>query len=189
MSDQHTPDTAAEPGVLARDDLTALRLADAVTFHHNTIADGGPRISLHLESRMSDEPRIFTATQQRVFPTADGRGRIRDIRLESATSGYPTGGSPGWSSADAPHLSCFYMIHSAQFTECWPTIPRLLKVGDRLALRWVADNNTEILTDAGLHNDELRLYVHRAGGRLVFPIATSVSPDNSARMIRRQDYL
>jgi hypothetical protein len=53
----------------------------------------------------------------------------------------------------------------------------------------VADNNTGSLTDAGLHNDQLRLYVHRAGGRLVFPIATSVCPDNSARMIRRQDHL
>lgn len=185
MSDQHT---AAELGVLTRDDLSALRLADAVTFHHNPIADGGPRISLHLESRMSDEPRIFTATQQRVFPTADGRDRIRDIRLESSASGYPSDGSPGWGSADAPHLSCFYMIGSAQFNECWPTIPRVLKVGDRLALHWVADNNTGSITDAGLHNDQLRLYVHRTGGRLVFPIAASVCPDNSARMIRRQGF-
>lgn len=185
MNDQHTATTVAELGVLTRDDLTALRLADAVTFHHNTIADRGPRISLHLESRMTDEPRIFTATQQRVFPTADGRGRIRDIPLESSASGYAGNGSPGWTSADPAQLSCFYMIHSAQFTECWPTIPRLLKVGDRLALRWVADNNTETLNDASLHNDQLRLHVHRDPGRLVFPIATSVCPDNSARMIRR----
>ena len=135
---------------------------------------------------MSDEPRIFTAAQQRVFPTADGRHRIRDIRLESSAYGYASDGMTGWSSADAPHLACFYMIHSAQFSACWPTIPRLLKVGDRLALHWVADCNTETLTDAGLHNDQLRLYVHRAGDRLVLPIATSVCPDNSARMIHRQ---
>jgi hypothetical protein len=182
---QQTVDTA-QVGVLTRDDLTALRLADAVTFHHSNITEGGPRISLHLETRMSDEPRIFTASQQRVFPTADGRNRIRDIRLESSAYGYASDGASGWRSADAPHLACFYMIHSAQFSACWPTIPRLLKVGDRLGLHWVADNNTETLTGAGLHNDELRLYVHRAGNRLVFPIATSVCPDNSARMIRRQ---
>jgi hypothetical protein len=118
MSDQRTVDTVAELGVLNRDDLTALRLADAVTFRHNTIADGGPRISLYLESRMNSESRIFTATQQRVFPTPDGRGRMRDIPLESSASGYPTDASPGWGSADAPHLSCFHMIGSAQFTEC-----------------------------------------------------------------------
>lgn len=185
MTSQHTATIGAEPGVLARLDLTALRLADAVTFHHNASAEGGPRISLHLESRMSDEPRIFTATQQRVFPTADGRGRQRDIRLESSASGYASGGLPGWSSSDARPLFCFYMIHSAQFSQSWRTVARLLRVGDRLALQWVADNNTETLIDAGLHNDQLHLYVHRAGDRLVFPIATSVCPDNSARMIRR----
>jgi hypothetical protein len=189
MTDQDAADTAAaELGVLTRDDLTALRLADAVTFHHSPKADGGPRISLHLESRMSDQPRIFTAGQQRVFPTADGRDRRRDIRLESSACGYPSNGSPGWSDADAPNVYCFHMIGSAQFTECWPTIPRLLKTRDRLALRWVADNNTETLTDARLHHDQLRLYVHRAAGRLVFPIAASVCPDNTARMIRRQGF-
>jgi hypothetical protein len=181
--------TGAEPGVLTRDDLTALRLADAVTFHHHTSAEAGPRISLHLETRMTDEPRIFTATQQRVFPSADGRGRQRDIHLESTASGYASDGLPGWNSSDAGHLSCFYMIHTAQFSQSWLTIARLLKVGDRLALQWLADNNTQTLTDAGLHNDQLHLHVHRAGDRLVFPIATSVCPDNSARMIRRHAHV
>lgn len=39
---QQRVDTA-QVGVLTRDDLTALRLADAVTFHHNSIAEAGPR--------------------------------------------------------------------------------------------------------------------------------------------------
>jgi hypothetical protein len=187
MTDIKTHATA-ELGVLTRDDLTALKLADAVTFHHLTAAEGGPKIRLYLENRMTDEPRILTAAQQLVFPTADGRdgrGRIRDIRVESSAFGYGTDSAAGWRSDDAPHLSCFYMIHSARFSECWPTIAGLLKVGDQLALRWVADNNTGYTTDAGLHCDQLRLYVHRSAGPLVFPIATSVCPDNSARMIRR----
>lgn len=187
MSDTPTTTPSAELGVLTRDDLAALKLADAVTFHHAPASAGGPMIRLYLESRMSDEPRIFTPGQQRAFPAADGRdgrGRMREIRVESAAYGYGDDGGTGWRSADKPHLTCFQMIHSAQYTECWPTIPRLLKVGDRLALGWVADNNTETLTTAGLHRDQLRLRVHRGTRPLVFPIATSVCPDNTARMIR-----
>jgi hypothetical protein len=179
--------TTADLGVLTRDDLTALKLADAVTFHHTTATLGGPMIRLYLENRMSDEPRIFTAAQQRAFPAADrsdGRGRMRDIPVESSAYGYGNDGSTGWRSADTPQLACFHMIHSAQYTECWPTIPRLLKVGDRLALSWAADVNTDTVTAAGLHCDQLRLRVHRGARPLVFPIATSVCPDNTARMIR-----
>lgn len=184
-----TSGTVAELGVLTRDDLTALKLADAVTFHHSPAAEGGRAIRLYLENRMSDEPRIFTAAQQRTFPAADGRdgrGRIREIRLESSAFGYDTNSTIGWRDDGTGRLSCFYMIGSAQYTEYWPTIPRLLKAGDRLALAWVADNNTGSITAAGLHCDQLRLHVHRRAGRLVFPIATCVCPDNTARMIRRQ---
>jgi hypothetical protein len=127
---------------------------------------------------MSDEPRIFTVAQQRAFPAADGRdgrGRMREIPVESSAFGYATDTSVGWRSDDTLHLVCSHMIHSARLTECWATIARLLKAGDRLELRWVADNNTGSITEAGLHCDRLRLLVHRSPGPLVLAITTSVS--------------
>jgi hypothetical protein len=100
---------------------------------------------------------------------------MREIPVESSAFGYATDTSVGWRSDDTLHLVCFHMIHSARLTECWATIARLLKAGDRLELRWVADNNTGSITEAGLHCDRLRLLVHRSPGPLVLAITTSVS--------------
>lgn len=188
-----TTDTATTLGVLTADDLAALKLADSVSFHHSTPDNGGPVIRLHLVGGYSDVPRIFTAKEQRVFPMSGilgDRDRYREIAVESSAYGYGADGRSGFRSDDRPRLACFEMIHSAQVSDTWGTIVRLLKSGDRLTLSWIADNNTDNVRNSGLHNDELRLFVCRAGQQkpYVFHVASSVCPDNSARMIKENGY-
>lgn len=89
----------------------------------------------------------------------------------------------------------FAMIHTPDFTAHWCTIAQLLKVGDVLGLRWVADANgyvrnahysgdSEMEAFDSLHMDSCYLTVKRGKSLLEFHVATSICPDNSARMIK-----
>ncbi len=82
----------------------------------------------------------------------------------------------------------FHMIHSANFCDHWRGILAFLRVGDDLVLRWTADNNNRLVSNASLHVDQLELEIQRttkAGRtlRYVFLIDFQVSANNSARMI------
>lgn len=67
----------------------------------------------------------------------------------------------------------------------WRTIATLLKVGDVLTLEWSRDAAShETMRQLGLHGDRLRLLVIRGKARMWFELATSICPDNTARMIR-----
>ena len=61
-----------------------------------------------------------------------------------------------------------------------------LKPGDTITARLTANNNNGYLNTAGLFMDELRLCMRRPNVKkeLVFLIAVSVCPDNSARMCK-----
>jgi hypothetical protein len=169
---------------LSADDITALRMADSITFHH-----GPPNaryvatcVRAHLSGGFSDEPRIWTAREQRLFPSGDtggGRDRLREVTPERSTvTGYD------WPAGTFPDAQAFHMMHS--ITPEWATIASLLRAGDTLRVSWRADNNNENHTGAGFHQDELRLSVHRGARVMNFLITKSVGPDNSARMIRRE---
>src|SRR3954466_11095428 len=141
-------------GTLATHDIAALKQADWVTFHHLPTDQGGPQIRLYIDGH--GDPRIFTASEQRLFPQTGigAHDRSRIIPVTSGASGFGANDDEsGWRGIDRPNLSCFYMIHTAQFSAPWRTITRLLRAGDRLTLSWLADNNTDIVRDAGLHID------------------------------------
>lgn len=170
--------------VLTRETIAAFRLADSVSFHH-TPTDGG-EIRLALDGNGDD--RIYTAREQRLFPRTDGpRDRMRSVVVGSRLSGYTSNLGPGWNLDSAPEAVAFEMIHSAQFSPDWLTVAALLKPDDVITLEWTADNNTEIIESVGLHHDELRLTIDRAGKRraLSFQLEARVGRDNSARMIRQ----
>lgn len=84
----------------------------------------------------------------------------------------------------------FEYIQAARFHTEWQTIAQLIRVGDKLTLRFQADYHTNSLCDAaGLHADTLTLQVDRGewgqgGKRFHFYVEYRVTLDNSARMIR-----
>lgn len=161
------------------DDVIALSNANSVAFHHHA---GNAWITACI-SRST-----YSARDKTLFPEpgpAFGeRGRV--IACGSAIYGYTVDGHAAcaWSHRDSPNAECSYMVRSARFHEPWKTVASLLRKGDRLTLSWTADNNTGVVR-AGLHADDLKLVIDRGDWRMTFIIAHSVTPDDSARMVRR----
>jgi hypothetical protein len=71
---------------------------------------------------------------------------------------------------------------------CWRTIAGCLRKGDELVLEWSKDCQSPVVNDAALHVDYVQLVVVRGDQRLKFHIDHSISPDNSARMIKNVRY-
>jgi len=87
--------------------------------------------------------------------------------------------------------TAFCYLGSAKYIPEIQTILTLLRAGDHIKVMWIANNDSEVLTNAGFCQDEVRLIVTRqaASGRskvLNFLIDSQVSPINSsARICRR----
>jgi hypothetical protein len=172
-----------EPVALTAADVQALRRAEHVTCHHDS---GASFLLLSLRGGLSGEPpRVFTASQQRLFSDPDrfdGHARSRRIPCAASVSGYDQQ-ERWWLLDDLANGACFATVTPQR--ETWRTVVDLLRAGDRLTLVWLAGNNNQYLRDAELFLDEVHLAVTRGERRLVFPVAHTVTPDNTARMIRR----
>ncbi len=174
------------PYALTAEDLRALRTATGVIFQYHGKES---KIRAVLDRHAFDgAPVIFTAAEQRTFLNADrvAGGREREIPATVAMMGYEYGGERGWRLAENPDASAFHYIQTAQYSNTWQTIARLLRAGDAIHIVWTADNNNGYVTDAGLHVDRVEIAVARAKQNLYFHIGTSVTAANSARMIKRQ---
>ncbi len=166
----------AQNSALSTEDVAALRAAEELSFHHN---DGDSYIRLYLRSSYSGGMRVFTARQQRLFPDTQAAGahdRARVIGCDSGVSGYDE-------PVNHENAACF--LAKSASGEPWRTAVGLVRVGDRLKLRWVAGNNNHYLDNAGLFMDELYLVARRGQRELWFALARTVCADNTARMIRR----
>ncbi|MET0711084.1 MAG: hypothetical protein ABWZ30_01070 [Jiangellaceae bacterium] len=185
-----TTDTTTELGTISRDDIAAMFASDSMTLHHlptHLHRDGvGHMIRVYLRGGYA-EPHIWTAREQRLFPqTHTDTDRMRTILVASSVMGYGQDGEDAWTTAYGDpelDLACFHSFYDVARRQ---TIAGILRPGDVLSLFWAADNNTEILRDAGLHSDSVNLIVRRGPEKqLVFRVGESVGRDNSARMIRR----
>ena len=74
-------------GLLFISDLQALRRADTVRVH---AADGVGVIDASLTTLAGDQPRIYTATEQRLFPEPVGHQRRRRIAVAADIAGFDT---------------------------------------------------------------------------------------------------
>ena len=148
-----------------RDDLKAMRTADAVVFR--SYRDGDSTIECVKKDR--DE---FGEKERR-----------RNIAVYgSVYNGYDADG--GRCRGEEMRYGCV-VLTCAQYVENWRTVVSLLRVGDELRLEFRTDEATNgYVKDAGLHADELWLRVDRNNKRLYFLIETSICPSNSARMCR-----
>jgi hypothetical protein len=166
-------------------DIAALKRADDVSMHYY---DGRGCLRAHLRGGYAEEPRVFTAAQQRTFPLAGGSDRTRDIEADTDIAGYGDDDGLHWSaSVGDAKPAAFHMIHDSDHSLTWQTIVKLLRPGDEITLRWRAGNNNGYLREAGLHADDLHLRVRRGdtAREMEFLIARSVCQDNSARMVKR----
>lgn len=184
MTTTTTTDTA-----LSADDITALRMADSITFHYGPAGTSyvGTCIRVYLRGGHTDQPRIWTAREQRLFPEVGNidTDRIRVIMPDrSSLSGYSgSSGMSTWAGSDRPQAVAYHTMHHR--SDEWETITGLMRAGDSVRLSWLAGNNSDVLRKAGFHCDELRLSIHRGESRVMrFLITRSVGPHNSARMIR-----
>lgn len=171
---------------LTADDVHALRRADNLSFH---VYEGKASIRAYLGT---EDWKILTAREQRVFKR-DGSPlpgeRMREIACQWGAHGYPEGDGMGiaWRGEESPDLSAYASVVSGTYNALWPTTSSLIGAGDTLTLHWTADCNTGTIREAGLHVDTLTITATSASGKRerTFHVDTSITPDNSARMIRR----
>jgi hypothetical protein len=168
--------TDTTPYALTRTDVTALRKADSVTFHYNALAnvlDNGDRRSF-----VRAHKQVTLAERERDPFSSD---RFHEIDLGPAGEQHRV---QNYGDGDGP-WTAFEMIHSAQVTETWRTAARSLKAGETIAMVWTRDNNSELTRAAGLHVDSLTIAVGvRGKPARHYHVHTSITLDNSARMIR-----
>ncbi|MGI5243361.1 hypothetical protein [Dactylosporangium sp. CA-139066] len=166
-----TSDDDNPPGLLFISDVQALRRADTVSF---TAADGAGLIDATLTTLAGDEPRIYTATQQRLFPDPVGADRRRRIAVAADIAGYDPGRR--WHDHQLPGATATASIGGAPFHDVWRSIAAFLRVGDIVRLRWQADTSTDQLTAYGLHRDDLHIEVRRGARVWTFLLQVSVRP-------------
>jgi hypothetical protein len=80
--------------------------------------------------------------------------------------------------------TAFAYLGGARYSDAWKTITTLARVGDELTVRWTFGNDNDYLRDAGLHHDSVALILAHGTRRIVLPLEDSITPDNSARMLR-----
>ncbi len=175
--------TETQIATLTAEDVKAVQKADQVVLRHY---QGATTMEVYLDRRLVDEPRIYTESEQRLFPVTDdiARERARIITVRGAVNSYEE---------DAPYqcditvASCFWMSSSAQYDDVWRTIASLMKPGTDVQVAFVgnAKSNGHTKTN-GLHGDAVRIYLTPKGAQrpLVFLVDVSVGRDDSARMVK-----
>ena len=173
----------AEQYLLSRDDVTAFRMAQRVAFVVRD--DGTAYMRASLRESWTDETRIFTVREQRLFPaTHDLGGRDRKVPCAQRVCDY----HPNRPLHDErARYDCFYYDQFARQNDEWLTIAGAMRPGDQIQLEWTAGNDSPVMNAVGYHRDELRLKLANADGGNIrfFLVAVQVGPDNTARMVRQ----
>lgn len=162
-------------GLLYISDVQALRRAETVWLH---TADGVGFIDACLTDSAGEQPRIYTAKQQQLFPDPVGRDRRRRIEVAADITGYDP--QRRWHDHRLPGATAHARIDA--FDEIWRTATTLLRVGDIARLHWRADNNTDQPIARGLHRDELSLIV-RHGKRVSTVLLEVAIRPQATRMV------
>jgi hypothetical protein len=162
-------------GLLFISDVQALRRADTVRVH---AADGIGVIDASLTTLAGDQPRIYSATEQRLFPDPDGQTRRRRIEVAADIAGFDT--TRRWHDHQLPDATATAVFDCVQLHEVWRSVAAFLRVGDIVRLRWHAGTGTDTdrLTAVGLHRDELFIEVRRGKRMWTFLLDVAVGPSN-----------
>lgn len=159
----------AEPAGLTKNDIHAIRRADAICVH---LSPRNPAGLVRLIKRKGYDAKPFETDQEYV--------------LEGVTVTFET--SHGRRALEAGTADCFAMtsIYHNQHTPA-SGILRSLREGDSLTFSFYPDCHTNgYVAEAGLHADCLYLHVKRGEkhARQTWELESSIAPANSARMCR-----
>jgi hypothetical protein len=177
---------------LNRDDLAAMKLANDVTFHHNADEFGEGVTQVRLHKRFDYETP--SVRMYRLFPDLkwnDSTERMRVFHVEGMVSDFSPMDEAEQAGYSKYTYNCFTMLHGAGYDRSWQTVVDGLKSGDEVAIRWVASNNSNVLREAGLHADEVRLLSVRPRNgsrpeqRREWLVDYRVCPDNVSRLVRK----
>jgi len=156
-------------------DIAAMRKADIICFRHSNGKSQIEAVKKMTEKELQKNP---FQTEIRIDIACDYR--LHDYDKDKISSDESDSYRKG------NNFKAFEMLHSAQYTETWITIASLLKAGDALTLFWVRDGKSNgLCVEAGLHGDELIMIITRDAREMHFSIDTSISLNNSARMIHK----
>lgn len=165
-----------DPIALTKEDIQALRGADRLVFLHEAgttgkygVGDGTVKcIKEGKNIRVPGfEPEHSAPNLERRLPA---KSRITDYGAKYL-SDIPL-------TAHAAHVEQTYVDSHIN------TIVRFLRAGDFVTLEWWRDNNSLTIEKGGLHVDQLSLSVGRGEKIYKFRVAFTITPNNSARMIR-----
>ena len=79
----------------------------------------------------------------------------------------------------------FYYLGSCKFDPTWQTIANLMRADDDITLLWIANNDSEALTEKGVFVDELKIIITRGKKTMTFYVYSGAYTHNSSRMCRR----
>lgn len=151
---------------VTREAIIALRGADAICLDLIPNIDGDPTSQMRAIKRMHKDGW-------------DGGDATYSIPVGFRTTCY---------SAEVSHEpnigQCFVMFGSVQYTPIIRTILELLRDGDELAVHWMADNNSQLLTDHGWHFDEVYITLRRGKKTMEFLVDASCTNNSMARTVR-----
>lgn len=159
---------------LTRQDIEALRRATTVSFHAGPNLIGGWGMYIRATWESGRAPTVKTKD---LFPTDHYPEFAKPERYERERVIV--------TQTDPVRYDAFAMVHSSQYSNRWQTIAAFLRKGDIVGLVWRPDYGTnDYLRQHRLHADELHLVIARGKKNYTFCVATSVTPENTARMVR-----
>ena len=154
-------------GTLTKEDIKAFKIADAVGFTW----EGGKSRDL--------TPGVIRLTKRRSGEGWTNAESDYDIKAMGHLTRYKN--DEYTLNSDA---QCRSFHSSLKYTPEIQTVIQLMRVGDVIQMKWVAENNTENYRKVGYHCDQLFLVLLRGRARYEFMIDYYVGPNNSGRLCR-----
>jgi len=149
---------------ITRENKKLLKNADTISFRMES--DGTSQIECYKKIKIDG----FETEVREVIPVGvrmeiyEGYGKGKSYEIEKA----------------------FYWLSYSKNDMMWQTIVKNLKMNDEIILEWIAGNNTNLLNESNLSNDQLNLRIKRNDKvEMVFHIGQEIShKHSSARMVQ-----
>lgn len=160
--------------MLDKDDIKAIRQASYVVLFYSPDKKQGAEWGIRVGKRNYAGGSIWDSGSHDVTRTIEANWA--HCRIDSH----------GRSSDDVTSAVAVATIYDFEpFPAC---VFKQLRAGDEIGLRFIASNNNDLMKEAGLHHDEVRLRIVR-NDKIVaeYPVEDCVCLNNSARIVRFAD--
>lgn len=148
-------------------DIAALKKADSVGFRRD-YRDGKTTIEATKNAPKPSPSNPFPQESRHEIETTSGLSSYFHMTKDELTH-------PAAFATSKDLWKAWHWISSARFCDEWQGIAYSLRKGDSISLEWVACNNSQTISKAGLVLDELKIRVERGDRSLTFLVAVQVS--------------